>query len=79
MMQIIIGYILSNTNCLSTINMTRIKQQMLLKCWVSLADAGPTLKQHWDKVSCDILYFSVPSIKRIYIIICFIVKCVHVA
>ena len=31
---------------------TRYVESMLFYCWASVADNGPTLKQHWLKVLC---------------------------
>ena len=31
---------------------TRDVHQMLVQCWASVADGGPTLHQHWVNVSC---------------------------
>ena len=31
---------------------TRYIDPMLFQCWSSVADGGPTLKQHWVNVSC---------------------------
>ena len=44
-------YLWFNTLCLLT-QQTRDVQPMLVQCWASVEDDGPTLYQHWLNVSC---------------------------
>ena len=39
---------------------TRVVEQMLVECWPSVEDDGPTVNQHWFNVSC-LLGFTISS------------------
>ena len=44
--------LLSAYNKLTLTQQARDIDPVLFQCWASVADAGPTLKQHWVNVSC---------------------------
>ena len=43
---------LPSVNAPGTPQQTRYIAPLLVQCWASVVDGGPTLNQHWDNVSC---------------------------
>ena len=47
-----LGHMRNRKKILNSSQQTRGAELVLIKCWATVGDDGPTLNQHWFSVSC---------------------------